>query len=62
MAELDRELARGERAVAGIDRLERLASPFKAIALAAFEQRKRAREAFRRRARQSEEPRSTDAF
>ncbi len=62
MAELDRELTRGERAVAGVDRLERLAAPFKAIALAAFEQRKRAREAFRRRPRQSDEPRDADAF
>ncbi len=62
MAELDRELTRGERAAAGVDRLERLAAPFKAIALAAFEQRKRAREAFRRRPRQSDEPRDADAF
>jgi AcrR family transcriptional regulator len=56
MAELDRELSRGERAVAGVDRLERIAAPFKAIALAALEQRQRAREAFRRRPRQDEAP------
>ncbi|MGO9771164.1 MAG: TetR/AcrR family transcriptional regulator [Roseiarcus sp.] len=62
MAELDRELTRGERAVAGVDRLDRFAAPFKAIALAAFEQRKRARDAFRRRARQTEERRDADAF
>ena len=62
MAELDRELTRGERAVAGVDRLERLAAPFKAIALAAFEQRRRAREAFRRRPRQSDEPRDAGSF
>ena len=41
MAELDRELTRGERAVAGVERLDRFAAPFKAIALAAFEQRRR---------------------
>ena len=32
MAELDRELTRGERAVAGVDRLNELASPFRALA------------------------------
>lgn len=37
MAELDRELTRGERAVAGVERLDRLATPFKALARAAFE-------------------------
>ncbi|MGD1037584.1 MAG: TetR/AcrR family transcriptional regulator [Roseiarcus sp.] len=62
MAELDRELTRGGHAVAAVDRLERLAAPFKAIALAACEQRKRAREAFRRRPRQTDEPRDAGAF
>jgi len=61
MAELDRQLTRGERAVAGLERLERLAAPFKAIALAALEQRGRARDAFRRRAREADAPREPDA-
>jgi AcrR family transcriptional regulator len=61
MAELDRELTRGERAVAGLERLERLAAPFKAIALAALERRGRARDAFRRRAREANAPREPDA-
>src|SRR5271166_3728895 len=34
MAELDRELTRGERAVASVDRLNDLASPFRALAQA----------------------------
>ena len=62
MAELDRELTRGERAVAGVERLDRFAAPFKAIALAAFEQRRRARDAFRRRPRQSDAPRDADTL
>jgi AcrR family transcriptional regulator len=62
MAELDRELTRGERAVAGVDRLDRLASPLKAVARALFDQRGRALEAFRRRPRQPDEPRDADAF
>ena len=37
MAELDRVLTRGERAVAGVDRLNALASPFPALAQAAFD-------------------------
>jgi AcrR family transcriptional regulator len=37
MAELDRVLTRGERAAAGVDRLSALASPFAALAQAAFE-------------------------
>jgi AcrR family transcriptional regulator len=43
MAELDRELTRGERAVAGIDRLSGLAAPFRALALAALAARPRLR-------------------
>jgi AcrR family transcriptional regulator len=43
MAELDRELTRGERAVAGIDRLNGLAAPFRALALAVLEARHRLR-------------------
>ncbi len=62
MAELDRELTRGERADAGVERLDRFAAPFKAIALAAFEQRRRARDAFRRRPRQSDAPRDADTL
>lgn len=48
MAELDRALTRGERAVANIDCLNELASPLRAMAQAAFDPRRRARE--RRRA------------
>ncbi len=44
MAELDRELTRGERAVAGVDRLNGLASPLRALARAAFDARRRTRE------------------
>jgi AcrR family transcriptional regulator len=44
MAELDRELTRGERAVAGVDRLNEIASPFRAIVRAVFEARRRRRE------------------
>ena len=61
MAELDRELTRGERAVAGLERLERLVAPFKAIALAALERRGRAGDALRRRAREADAPREPDA-
>ncbi len=52
MAALDRELDRGERAVASVDRLDRIAAPFRAAALAAFTNRGRVREAFRRRPRE----------
>jgi AcrR family transcriptional regulator len=53
MAELDRELTRGERAVGGVDRLNELMSPFRAIARAAFGARRRARE--RRHTRRDDE-------
>src|SRR5208337_3286050 len=53
MAELDRELTRGERAVAGVDRLNEFASPFRAIARAAFDAGRRSRE--RRRSRKADE-------
>ncbi len=53
MAELDRELTRGERAVAGVNRLNELASPFRAIARAAFDAGRRSRE--RRRSRKSDD-------
>ncbi len=53
MAELDRELTRGERAVAGVDRLNELTSPFRAIARAALDARRRTRE--RRRTRKDDE-------
>jgi AcrR family transcriptional regulator len=53
MAELDRVLTRGERAVAGVDRLNDLASPFRAIARAAFEAGRRTRG--RRRARRKDD-------
>jgi AcrR family transcriptional regulator len=48
MAALDRELTHGGRWVEGVDRLEQLAAPLKAIARAAMESRSRAREHFRR--------------
>lgn len=60
MAALDRELTRGERVVAGLDRLDRLAQPFKSAALAAFDRRRRARDAFRRRARDTQEGREAE--
>ena len=44
MAELDRELTRGERAVASVDRLNDLASPLRALARAALDARRRVRE------------------
>jgi AcrR family transcriptional regulator len=44
MAELDRELTRGERAVAGVDRLDALTTPLRNFAHAAFDRRRRARE------------------
>jgi AcrR family transcriptional regulator len=53
MADLDRELTRGERAVAGVDRLNEFASPFRAIARAAFEAGRRTRG--RRRARKNDD-------
>jgi AcrR family transcriptional regulator len=62
MAELDRALTRGERAVAEVERLERFAAPFKSLALAALERRGRVGEAFRRRAREGEAPRETDGL
>jgi AcrR family transcriptional regulator len=61
MAELDRELTRGERVVAGVDRCDRLAAPLRAVARAAFEQRAKARDAFRRRPRNPDEARDADA-
>jgi AcrR family transcriptional regulator len=44
MAELDRVLTRGERAVAGVDRLSALATPFTALARAAMDAGRRRRE------------------
>jgi AcrR family transcriptional regulator len=43
MAEVDRELTRGERAVAGVDRINALASPLRGFVRAAFEFRRSAR-------------------
>jgi AcrR family transcriptional regulator len=62
MAELDRALSRGEKAVAEVERLDRFAAPFKALALAAFERRGRAGEGVRRRARDGEAPRDGEGF
>jgi AcrR family transcriptional regulator len=44
MAALDRELTRGERVVAGVDRLNELTSPLRALARAAFDAGRGARE------------------
>ena len=54
MAELDRVLTRGERAAAGVDRLSALASPFTALAQAAFEAGRRARRGGSRAARKDD--------
>ena len=49
MAAMDRELTQGERFVRGVDQLDRLASPLKALARAAMSAGERARERVRRR-------------
>jgi AcrR family transcriptional regulator len=54
MAALDKALTRGERMVAGVDRLDKFAAPFKAIARAAMERRSRPAESSRRRPREDE--------
>ena len=48
LVELDRQLGRGERAVKGLDRLNEIAAPFRALARAALEARRRKRERPRR--------------
>jgi AcrR family transcriptional regulator len=54
MAELDRVLTRGERAVAGLERVSALTSPFSAIAKAAFDAGRRVRRGGSRPARKDE--------
>jgi AcrR family transcriptional regulator len=54
MAELDRVLTRGERAVAGLERVSALTSPFSAIAKAAFDASRRVRRGGSRPARKDE--------
>src|SRR3984885_2984690 len=54
MAELDRVLTRGERAVAGLDRVSAFASPFSALAKAAFDAGRRVRRGGRRSPRKDE--------
>ena len=54
MAELDRVLTRGERAVAGLDRVSALTSPFSAMAKAAFDAGRRVRRGGSRPARKDE--------
>jgi len=54
MAALDRELSRGERLVAQVERFDRYAGPFKALARAALEARKRAADSSRPRARRGD--------
>ena len=61
MAELDRVLTRGERAVAGVDRLSALASPFTALAQAAFDAGRRARRGGGRPARKDDDHGDGDA-
>jgi len=58
MAELDRELRRGERAVAAVEGLERFAAPFVVAAQTACAKGRRAGETVRRRARGEDAPRS----
>jgi len=54
MVELDRMLTRGERAVAGLDRVSALTSPFSALVQAAFEAGRRARRGGSRPARKDD--------
>jgi AcrR family transcriptional regulator len=54
MAELDRVLTRGERVAAGVDRVSALASPFAALARAAFDAGRRARRGGSRPARKDD--------
>ena len=58
MAELDRELTRGERAAAAVEGLEKFVAPFAAAAQAACAKSRRAGDAVRRRARNEDAPRS----
>src|SRR5271165_1111312 len=60
MAELDRELTRGERAVAGVDRLNDLTAPFRALAEAAFDARRRLRDRSHRVRVKTEGPETDD--
>jgi hypothetical protein len=60
MAELDRELTRGERAVAGVNRLNDFARLLRSLAQAAFDARRRMRERPRRGRRSDEEPDASD--
>ena len=61
MAELDRELTRGERAVAAVEGLERFAAPFVVAAQTACAKGRRAGETVRRRARGEDAPRAPPA-
>ena len=61
MAELDRELTRGERAAAGVDRLNDLATPFRAFARATMEAGRRVREHKRSRDRKDNAPKADEA-
>lgn len=61
MAELDRELTRGERAVAGVDRLNDMAAPFMAFARATMEAGRRMRERGRSNVRRDDAAKTDDA-
>jgi AcrR family transcriptional regulator len=56
MAELDRELTRGERAVAGVDRINSLTAPFRSLVQAAIEARRPRERRRRGRAQAGSEP------
>ncbi|MBV9290561.1 MAG: TetR/AcrR family transcriptional regulator [Hyphomicrobiales bacterium] len=56
MVELDRQLTRGERAVKGVDRLNRIAAPLRALAGAALEARRSRRERSRRSRERKDAP------
>ena len=60
MAELDRELTRGERAVAGVDRFGAMTTPLKTFAQAAFDIGRRARERSTRSRRPDRSPNAED--
>jgi AcrR family transcriptional regulator len=60
LAALDRELTRGERAIAGVEGLERIVAPLVAAAQEACAQGRRAGEAVRRRARSASESEPTE--
>ena len=59
--QVDRELTRGERAVAGVDRLNDMAAPFMAFARATMEAGRRMRERGRSNVRRDDAAKTDDA-